>query len=436
MNKIKYLQTDSRWGGLGYPKSPYCLRNCGCGEVAICNCIIEMDRFKKYTPAVIQPYCKQFAAPNGDGTYWSGIPAMMKHYGMTEVMEHATMASLWKELAKGDRVCILLMGSRPGGSKGVHWTSGGHYIAGVAYKKSGSEHMLYIKDSYSNSSLRNGWLGYSTHLRNDVVKVWSGKLAVKKKAHAPTTPYTGKLPTADVKMGSKGENVKRLQTFLNWRFGGYPLTPLAVDGICGECTVSRINRFKRLYEKKYGLKPNGVFGASSRKVAEKVVAAYAPEPLKAWYDAMTTQYNWSKDQAYSWTSPTVESSKTKGTCITFPAVSLQRLGLLPSGYYFYFNPATKRMYEKGGYVSAHPEIYQLMYPKKTASELWKSGQIKKGDICGFDNPGYHTMVFMGMNSSGQPIWNTMGHKRGLGVTYPNYATRKVDMIVRLKKTSK
>ena len=85
MNKIKYLQTDSRWGGLGYPKSPYCLRNCGCGEVAICNCIIEMDRFKNYTPAVIQPYCRQFAAPNGDGTYWSGIPAMMKHYGMTEV---------------------------------------------------------------------------------------------------------------------------------------------------------------------------------------------------------------------------------------------------------------------------------------------------------------------------------------------------------------
>ena len=131
MNKTKYLQTDSRWGGLVYPRPPYFIRGCGCGEVAICNCIIEMDRYKSYTPATIQPYCKQYADPNGNGTYWSGIPAMMKYYGMTEVQEHETMSSLWKEMAKGDRVCILLMGARPGGSKGVHWTSGGHYIAGT-----------------------------------------------------------------------------------------------------------------------------------------------------------------------------------------------------------------------------------------------------------------------------------------------------------------
>lgn len=184
-----------------------------------------------------------------------------------------------------------------------------------------------------------------------------------------------------------------------------------------------------------------VSGISGKVDMNKCYRAYwkdvpKPDPLQPWYDAMKTQYEWSKDQAYDWVVPTIASSKTKGTCITFPAVALQRLGLLPSGYYFYFNPATKRMFEKGGYVSAHPEIYQVMYPKKTASELWKSGQIKKGDICGFDNPGYHTMVFMGMNSSGQPIWNTMGHKRGLGVTYPNYANRKIDMIVRLKKASK
>ena len=433
MNKNKYLQTDSRWGGLGYPRSPYCLRNCGCGEVAICNCIIEIPKYRSYTPATIQPYCKQFAAPNGDGTYWSGIPAMMKHYGMTEVMEHDTMPSLWKELEKGNRVAVYLMGSRAGGSKGVHWTSGGHYICSVGFKWVGSEPYVYMKDSYSNSSLRNGWMSYSGNLRNDVVKVWSGKLPDKPIRKAPTTPYTGKLPTKLIKKGSKGKDVKYLQNFLNWRFSNWEdIEPLDVDGICGDKTVSSMNRFK----KKYGLNPNGLFGKASRSMAQKVVDKYAVDPLQPWFDAMTTQYNWSKDQAYSWTSPTVESSKTKGTCITFPAVSLQRLGLLPSGYYFYFNPATKRMFEKGGYVSAHPEIYQVMYPKKTASELWKSGQIKKGDICGFDNPGYHTMVYMGMNSSGQPIWNTMGHKRGLSVTYPNYANRKVDMIVRLKKTSK
>ena len=274
MNKANYKQYDTRWAGLPYPKSPWLIRNCGCGEVAICNCIIEMNKYAKETPKTIQPYCKQYAAANGDGTYWSGIPAMMKHYGMTEVQEHDTMPALFKELAKGDRVAILLMGSRPGGSKKVHWTSSGHFIAAIAYKKSGSRDLLFIKDSNSDSASRNGWLAYEDSLKGDVLKVWSGKIT-KVKAHAPTKAYTGKLPTKTVRKGSKGENVKRLQTFLNWRFGGYENLPkLAVDGICGEYTVSRINRFKKLYAKKYGLKPNGVFGAASIKVAEKVVAAY------------------------------------------------------------------------------------------------------------------------------------------------------------------
>lgn len=183
MNKTCYLQTDSRWASLGYPRSPWVLRNCGCGEVAICNCLIEMEKYAKYTPKTIQPYCKQYAAPNGDGTYWSGIPAMMKHYGLTEVKEHATMGSLWKELAKGDRVAVYLMGARPGGSKRVHWTSGGHYVASVDYKMSGSKHMVYMKDSYSTSSLRNGWISYEENIKGDCVKVWSGKLAGE---HAPT----------------------------------------------------------------------------------------------------------------------------------------------------------------------------------------------------------------------------------------------------------
>ena len=83
MNKTKFMQTDSRWGGLGYPKKPWYIRNCGCGECSIANVIIEMDKYASYTPATIQPYCKQFADPHGNGTYHSGIPTMMKHYGLT-----------------------------------------------------------------------------------------------------------------------------------------------------------------------------------------------------------------------------------------------------------------------------------------------------------------------------------------------------------------
>lgn len=176
MNKTNYKQYDTRWAKLGYPKKPHYIKDCGCGEVALCNVIIEMDKYKSETPKTIQPYCKQYAAPNGDGTYFSGIPKMMKHYGLTEVQEHQTMSELWKELKKGNRVAIYLMGSRKGGNKGVHWTSGGHFVCSVGYKEKDGKHYVYIKDSNSTSKDRNGWITYEDNMRNDVSRVWSGKL--------------------------------------------------------------------------------------------------------------------------------------------------------------------------------------------------------------------------------------------------------------------
>lgn len=211
MNETNYKQYDTRWGGLGYPKKPWYIKNCGCGEVAICNIIIEMANCQAYTPATIQPYCKQYAEPNGNGTYHSGIPAMMKHYGLTEVKEHATMPALFSEMAKGNRVAILLMGSRPGGSKKIRWTSCGHFIAATGYKKSGSHDMLYIKDSNSSTSARNGWLSYQESIKGDCLKVWSGKLSGSA-ASTPTAPKDdGKL----VVDGIGGvATVRRLQQFL------------------------------------------------------------------------------------------------------------------------------------------------------------------------------------------------------------------------------
>lgn len=222
MNKTKFLQTDSKWGGLGYPKKPWCIRNCGCGEVSIANCIIEMEKYAKYDPATIQPYCKQYAAPNGDGTYWSGIPAMMKHYGMTEVKEHATMNELWKELAKGDRVAIYLMGSRPGGSKGVHWTSSGHFICSVGYKYEDGLHKVYVKDSYSNSPFRNKWITYEGNMRYDVLKVWSGKISNEKPAKTPKPSTTSTAKVTRYKV----IDVSVWQGYIDWK-------KVKADGVTG-----------------------------------------------------------------------------------------------------------------------------------------------------------------------------------------------------------
>lgn len=309
MNKTKYMQTDSRWGGLGYPRKPWYLRNCGCGEVSICNAIIEMEQYKDYTPATIQPYCKQYADPNGNGTYWSGILAMMKHYGLTEVKEHATMDKLWTELKKGGRVAIYLMGSRKGGSKGVHWTSSGHFVCSVDYKYENGDHWVYMKDSYSNSSLRNGWISYKGNIRGDCLKVWSGKLNGKAATTPTTTPTTkdGKL----VVDGIGGlATVNRLQEFLGTRktdgitvrkdLKKYVPTLTAFDYGNGSPTVVLMQKWlglsnpdglwgpntSKALQMKIGFSKSettAVFGANSMKALQKYLnshdkAVYPPEP--------------------------------------------------------------------------------------------------------------------------------------------------------------
>ena len=257
----KYMQTDKRWGSLGYPRSPYCLNNCGCGEVSICNIIIETDKYKTATPKTILPYCKQFADPNGNGTYWSGIPKMLEHYGVTEVMEHQTMKPLWTELAKGNRVAVFLMGSRAGGTKRVHWTSSGHFVCATNYKYENGKHYVYVKDSYSNSNLRNGWITYEENMAGDVLKVWSGKIKMKE-------PYTHGLPNGIVTKGDTGVNVKHLQQFLNWYYGKV----VAVDGVCGDITTNLIKK----WEKENGIVADGVFGDLCKKKAQQIIKKYAP----------------------------------------------------------------------------------------------------------------------------------------------------------------
>ena len=213
MNKTSYQQAEGNWAGLGYPKAPYYIRNCGCGEVAITNILIELNKYANYTPKTIQPYMKQFAEAHGNGTYHYGIPTALKHYGLTEVKEHATMAQLWKELEKGDRIAIYLMGSANGGSKKVHWTGSGHFVASVDYKTQGGKHYVYMKDSASKSSLRTGWITYEENIRGACLKVWTGKLpGAKASETVVSVPVPGAL-AVDGKGGPK--TVKATQKFFS-----------------------------------------------------------------------------------------------------------------------------------------------------------------------------------------------------------------------------
>lgn len=158
----------------------------------------------------------------------------------------------------------------------------------------------------------------------------------------------------------------------------------------------------------------------------------SPDVLQSWYDAMVTQFAWSINQDSTFVTPTIQSSRDHGTCITFVAVSLQRIGYLPSGGYFYANASNGRITgDSADYVREHTELFKMSYPKKNLRTMVSQGKLIKGDIVSFKDPAYHTMVYMGTNSNGDPIFNTMGSVKGLGITYPSHSNRKVDLLVRL-----
>lgn len=233
---------------------------------------------------------------------------------------------------------------------------------------------------------------------------------------------------------------------------------IKVDGILGLDTVKALQKkagvkqdgdwgvkTSKAVQKMTGAEVDGAFGVKSVKAlqrwinkqnekAEKKPADKKPtekkDPLQKWYDAMKTQYEWSKNQKYHFNSkPTVANSKIEGTCITFPSVSMQRLDLIPKGTYFYYYPKTKKI--TGTAVDHMKKCgkFTILYPNQTAKAL--GDKLHKGDVIGFGNPYYHTMVFMGWRD-GKPIYNTMGSKKGLKIHYPLYAKRKIQMIVRIK----
>lgn len=84
--------------------------------------------------------------------------------------------------------------------------------------------------------------------------------------YVPTTSYKGSLPTGDVLYNKTGEDVKRLQTFLNW----IDDAKLKVDGSCGAKTTQAILDFQYTY----GLALDGCFGPACRAKAKALVKKY------------------------------------------------------------------------------------------------------------------------------------------------------------------
>jgi peptidoglycan hydrolase-like protein with peptidoglycan-binding domain len=242
MNKTIYKQLDSRWASKPYPTYSSSFGGNGCGCCACVHVAIEQDAKKKWTPETLRPWMvsQGFAYVN-QGTTWQGITETLKYIGHKNVVcvWNDPMSSAWKELNKGNRIGVLLVdnGRTP---DGTYWTSSGHYVAFTDYKVSGGKHYFYIKDSGFRN--HDGWYAYETSIKGALPKMWIVE-RIGSPANLPKPKkgkYTGKYPSTKTyfKYGAKGENVKRLQAYLNWSYGGQKgFDELAVDGDYGNNTL-------------------------------------------------------------------------------------------------------------------------------------------------------------------------------------------------------
>ena len=235
MNSKIYKQADSRWGSLPYPDKKSSFSGNGCGCCACLHDLIELDKYKDWTPKDLRPYMVgQGFAISGQGTLWSGIAKTLQHYGFS-VINHPTMAHIFAVLnqrKKNGQPCIGVILFSSGSRGGITWTAGGHFVAYVDYKVSGNKHYFYTKDSGGRD--HDGWYCYETQMKGLIPQIWSALSSAKAATEEKVTPV---------------ETVKKL----------------TVDGVGGEATVYASQRFLKTFE-------DGVISCQ----VESLISKYCP----------------------------------------------------------------------------------------------------------------------------------------------------------------
>ena len=258
-----FKQYDSRWGKKNYNGSST-MAAAGCGPTA-CACDIYAIN-TKITPWTTAQFMKSHGyAIRNNGTAWAGIPACLKHFGMKDVAEQSTMTKAFEKMAKGYLAVMLFRGGTKGG---VTWTLGGHYLATTGYKAENGKHYLFMRDPGGRN--HDGWFCYETQMRGLVAAIWTctydaSQVDVPKPKTKGT--YTGSYPSATISKNTGTKNNKtKWQTFLAWWSED---DTFSIDGIFGNITKSRTISF----QKKYGLKQDGIVGPITIAKAKEVGAA-------------------------------------------------------------------------------------------------------------------------------------------------------------------
>ena len=145
-------------------------------------------------------------------------------------------------------------------------------------------------------------------------------------------------------------------------------------------------------------------------------------------DACDAQAHWMENSTYGWqNNPTIAKSQYKGTCVTYVACVLQRIGILASGKYIWHN-------KHGDVTGATDTMTVLYFSNKTLSQI--KDNLQAGDII-MDgdktdlNLGSHIFIITGEWDGLKPyVWdNTSGQNQRWKHVYQR--DRSIIAVVRL-----
>lgn len=257
-----------------------------------------------------------------------------------------------------------------------------------------------------------GWFGEQS---TKALQSWINanvKLNAKDHHEEVQIPATVKKPEPESTLiavdgfGGK-ETVKALQRFLNIEMSGvidgqhescrkYHLSLISVEYGKGKgITVKWLQRWlgidddgswgkktSKALQKKLGVEQDGYFGTESMKALQKYLnehkhATY-PEKKEPTLEekilkACKEQAKYMKNYKYEWQNhPTIEKSKYKGTCVTYIACVLQRLG--------YLEPGEAIWHDKNGKVDGANKKMKVIYPSGHPTLKSLRSTLKPGDI--------------------------------------------------------
>lgn len=231
--------------------------------------------------------------------------------------------------------------------------------------------------------------------------------------------------TADGLIGPK--TVKAFQKYLNSKNSA----GLTVDGYWGDNTTKAVIKFLETNPAHPTIPTTKKTTTVTTTKTTSTNRVNFINALKEYGAIIEKTFTYSRNKASkSWSA----AKSTKRTnCATYVGFCLQKIGILKSGKYVYYQGSGKSGLKGNGKSALlKSSKVTVTYPNK----VWNACNLVPGDICMFSS-GTHTMVYGGKNKSGKPLWYTAGGSdiRAKNVTLVRktvYEKRKVSCKIHIK----